>query len=183
MLSAEANFNVGLVVREQIILGKFWRQTEEKKAEMLNTLTQTFNEIFSIQVKFESIQNPEHYMLTGGGALGDEDTIVLSKNSLMTFLHMYGCMLLKKGFVFSNTELLNSPVTWSHTIFCIASRSEYFSSLAKGLFFNKSVPFIQPLTDCTTREDVDAVYNARVAEIDASGNIELSAIAAETEVG
>lgn len=168
-LTGEANFNVGLVVRELIIVPKYWRQTEERKIELLQQLGTTLDGIFNIQTVLVVTNNPEHYAMTGGGSIDPEselDVITLSKTSFMTYLYMYAFILAKKGY--------STGAEWAHTIFCLASRSTYFDSLSRGLFFSGPVPFVTPLEGAADKESVDEMYNQMVATLTDTNLVELT---------
>lgn len=174
MLSAEANFNVGLVVREQIILQKYWRQTEEQKLRLLQNLATTFNEIFGTDVTVASASDP--VTIEDDQTIDRSNVITLGKLSLMTFLHSFAYNLLLNGFqITDDEEQYDALARWSHTIFCLASREEYFKSKEKGLFFCHNVKFLGPLENCTTREEVDVVYNQCILAIRNAGTVELTA--------
>jgi hypothetical protein len=151
-LTGEANFNIGLVVRELIIIPQFWRQENEQKEVMLVSLNATLNSIFNHSASIKFLNSTDHYSLTGGGSfVPGEHIIELSKTSLMTYLYMYAISL-------KSAYEIPSIVDWAHTIFCLASRWTYFDSRQRHLFFHEPDRFVAPLDGATTLEEVELKY-------------------------
>ncbi len=173
LMSGESNFKVGLVVREQIILAKFWSKPEDEQVEVLVGLLDTFNTIFGMETEFEFHPGDViNYAMTGGGNYDPEEKTIhlYKKTSVLTFLFMVGNALSQNGFKFVNVGFNGVP-SWAHTIFCLASRKNYFQGIASGdKFVHNDVPLLAPLGELDgsrpSEEEVSDRYEAAMAMIE-----------------
>lgn len=160
VISSGATFDTAMYVREHVICGKFWRQTDEYKEAMLRAALAELNAMFTTDIKLQIFIDSGMYEMTGGGKFDQEtNTIQLHKFSLMTFLHVFAIAIVYNGYALSNTEApLADVANWSHTVFCCASRKVYKKAVEKGLFFYEDVVFLAPLDNAVDEDSVNAAF-------------------------
>lgn len=144
----KCTFAAGMLVRKQAICAKFWRKSNIEQVEILRTLFSELNAIYEVD-NIPSVTIP--------------DPVDGQKVSLMTFLHNYA-VILANIHCTHDDSFFDYIINWSHTVFFIASRSIYRSSLEKGLFEHTPCALLEPVVDGSDASFLNAFMHWHVAQ-------------------